>query len=465
MSARIIRLVSSLSFILIFSVALRIAVAFYLGEDVVALPGTADQVSYHNLALRVLNGYGFSFGEAWWPVTGAGEPTAHWSYLYTFYLVFIYSIFGPHPLAARLVQVLIVGLMQPYIAFRLAQAAFNSTAGVLERIAKYVPIISAGITAVYLYFIYYSATLMTEAFFITAVMAVILISINLKDNITKPGIWKKAVLLGLTISIAVLLRQLFLLFLPFLFVWLFVAVLKINAWRRALGCLAIASSVLLAAILPVSYYNYIRFNRFVLLNTNAGYVLFWANHPIHGTHFRPASEMGKTYQKLVPAELRSLDEAALDQELLKFGVNFIVEQPGRFVLLSLSRIPAYFKFWPDSASGKISNLARVGSFGLFLPFILYGIVRPFLNLRRMAGNTFASFAVSPIGLLYLFVFVYTMIHILTWTLVRYRLPVDAILVVFAGFALAELTSYIGWFFEKRKVKERQATSGHSMVLD
>ena len=306
---------------------------------------------------------------------------------------------------------------------------------------------------------------MTEAFFITAVMAVILISINLKDNITKPGIWKKAVLLGLTISIAVLLRQLFLLFLPFLFVWLFVAVLKINAWRRALGCLAIASSVLLAAILPVSYYNYIRFNRFVLLNTNAGYVLFWANHPIHGTHFRPASEMGKTYQKLVPAELRSLDEAALDQELLKFGVNFIVEQPGRFVLLSLSRIPAYFKFWPDSASGKISNLARVGSFGLFLPFILYGIVRPFLNLRRMAGNTFASFAVSPIGLLYLFVFVYTMIHILTWTLVRYRLPVDAILVVFAGFALAELTSYIGWFFEKRKVKERQATSGHSMVLD
>jgi hypothetical protein len=193
--------------------------------------------------------------------------------------------------------------------------------------------------------------------------------------------------------------------------------------------------------------------------------LFWANHPIHGTKFIPADEMGKVYQKLVPNDLRSLDEAALDQELLKLGINFVFEEPGRFLLLSLSRIPEFFRFWPDPDSGTMSNLARVGSFGLFLPFILYGLVRALLSSWRPAAHTPQSFVLSPMGLLYLWILVFTSIHILTWTLVRYRLPVDAILVLFAGLSLAELTSYLGWLFEKRKGRDARSKQDHSMALD
>jgi hypothetical protein len=42
----------------------------------------------------------------------------------------------------------------------------------------------------------------------------------------------------------------------------------------------------------------------VLINTNAGYAFFWANHPIYGAHFVPilTPEMG-TYQSLIPQEL------------------------------------------------------------------------------------------------------------------------------------------------------------------
>jgi hypothetical protein len=35
-----------------------------------------------------------------------------------------------------------------------------------------------------------------------------------------------------------------------------------------------------------------------------------------------------------------------------------------------------------------------------------------------------------------------MIHILTWTMVRYRLPVDAVLLVFAGLAVVDLVERI-----------------------
>lgn len=67
--ARMIKAKRYLAIILILSVILRLAAAIYLGDTVEILPGTYDQVSYHNLALRVLDGHGFSFDREWWPVT------------------------------------------------------------------------------------------------------------------------------------------------------------------------------------------------------------------------------------------------------------------------------------------------------------------------------------------------------------------------------------------------------------
>ena len=49
-----------------------------------------------------------------------------------------------------------------------------------------------------------------------------------------------------------------------------------------------------------------------------------------------------TYADLIPVELRDLDEATLDQELLGRGIGIVRGDPGRYGLLSLSRIPAPF---------------------------------------------------------------------------------------------------------------------------
>jgi hypothetical protein len=90
-------------------------------------------------------------------------------------------------------------------------------------------------------------------------------------------------------------------------------------------------------------------------------------------------------------------------------------------------------------SGTLSNISRVGSFGLFLPFMLYGLIRPLVRTGRPPRRELLSF---PITLLYLYVIVYTAIHILTWAQVRYRIPVDIVLVIFAALALAELVEYV-----------------------
>jgi hypothetical protein len=139
---------------------------------------------------------------------------------------------------------------------------------------------------------------------------------------------------------------------------------------------------------------------------------------------------------LIPSELLSLDEAELDQTLLMRGIGFIRDDPRRYLMLSISRIDEYFMFWPSAESSLISNVSRVFSFGLLWPFMAYGLIS---HVRR-------SFS-SEILLLYLFITIYTAIHLLSWALIRYRLPVDAVLIIFAGATLVEI---------QMKLAQRQA---------
>lgn len=416
-------LAQPLPLILAISVFLRVAAAIAMGDTVVELPGIFDQVSYHNLALRVVGGYGFTFGEQWWPITPAGAPTAHWSFLYTLYLVLIYSIFGPHPLIARILQAVIVGILHPYITFRVGETIFSRNVG----------LVASAIAAVYVYFFYYGAALMTEPFYITAILFSLYFAVSFAQTKDKQRDMKLSLALGLSLGIAVLLRQVFLLFVPFLFLWMWY-----TRFRRRVGLpllpTVISIFIVVLLILPITYFNYSRFGRFVLLNTNSGYAFFWGNNPIYGTKFIPILPT-ETYQDLIPQELRHLDEAALDQALLKRGIQFVLDDPTRYALLSLSRIPPYFMFWYSPESSTLSNISRIGSFGIFLPFMLYGL---FLAIKQNRKDLLGS----PVGLMVLFTVVYSGVHILTWTLIRYRLPVDAALLPFAGLALVEIVQRV-----------------------
>ncbi len=407
--------------IIFISVCLRVGVSFYMGNKVVELPGIFDQLSYHNLALRVLGGHGFTFGELWWPITRAGEPTAHWSFPYTLYLVAIYGLFGSHPVDARILQAIVVGILHPYVAYLIGKKAFDRNVG----------LIAAAVTALYIYYIYYGAALMTEPFYITAILFSLYFSMQLREKQNKKKDFLLGMALGLSLGLTVTLRQVFLLFIPFLFAWLWFAHFKNT---RSLPVLSTVLSIVVIVlfILPITYYNYSRFHRFVLLNTNSGYAFFWGNNPIYGTKFIPILTTSQ-YRGMIPEEVRHLDEAALDSELLKRGIQFVVQDPKRFILLSLSRIPSYFMFWYSPASGMLSNISRIGSFGIMLPFMLYGL---FLSIKR--SRNFLELVISPAGLLMLFALVYSSIHILTWTLIRYRLPVDAVLIPFSALALQDV---------------------------
>lgn len=389
--------------IVLLAILVRVPVAFLMGDQVTVLPGIHDQVSYDALARRLLAGEGYSFPEKWYPFTPADTPTAHWSFTYPLYLAGVYGLAGYHPLVARLLQAVVGGALICWLVYRIGRRVASEEVGLA----------AAALAAVYGYFIYYNAALMTETFFIVFVLWALYLGIELKEKPTLARwLW-----LGLALGMAGLLRQTVLLFVPFLFLWLFWEVRKPPAqkWNVLLPI-----GVIVLLILPWTIRNYLVYDQLLPLNSNAGYAFYASNNPNLATDWSNEEVVVP-----VPLELAGQNEAELNQALTRMGMELILADPTRYLLLTLDKTREYFKFWPSSESSPISNLNRVLSFGLYLPFMLLGL---FLSLPRWRDFL-------P---LYLFIVIHTGIHLLTWPAPRYRLPVDAVSMIFAGLALLEL---------------------------
>ena len=396
-----------LTLILAAAILIRIPIALLMGDQVTVLPGIHDQVSYDALARSLLDGRGYSFTKNWYPFTPANTPTAHWSFLYPLYLAGVYAVTGYHPLAARLLQGIVGGALVCYLVYLIGRRVTDEVTG----------LVGAALAAVYGYFIYYNMALMTETFFIVLVLFSLYLGLELKE---KPVLARWA-LLGLALGMAGLLRQTVLLFVPFLLLWLFweLKKSKVHWWHFAVPIV-----IVVLFIAPWTIRNYVVYHRFLPLNSNAGYAFYASNHPHLGTRWSNDHIVVP-----VPEELAGQNEAELNKALTRKGMEFILADPGRYLRLTLNKTLEYFKFWPSSDSSQISNLNRVLSFGLYLPFMLLGLYLSFSRWRNFVP-------------LYLFMVIHTGIHLLSWPSLRYRLPVDAVLMVFAGLTIVELAKQL-----------------------
>ncbi len=411
--------------ILIGSVLLRLAVAVYLGNEVNAPALLTDQQSYHSLGARLIAGYGFSFDQGWYPFTPANTPTAHWSFLYSLFVAGVYALLGVHPLAVRLVQAVLGGLLLPWMAYRLAKALFRPPLRE-PRESEPLALLAALFTALYPYFILYSATLMTETFYTVATLWSLERSLVLTDQIrarpTARPLRSSAVPLGLSLGIGTVLRQSLLPWVPVLFLYLLWVGWRAGRLRATVQGLGVAGLILVACILPWTIRNYLVYDDFLLLNSNTGYAMYSAQHPLHGTNFREFEAAP------LPEGCWGRPEPELDRLLMRQGIQFILDDPGRYLLLSLSRGRAFFEFWPTADTTLLHNVGRTASFGLVLPFLIYGLVLAIRDPEFRDRNL----------LLFLFSSFYTFLHMLTWAMVRYRLPIDAALMPLVAWAVRDL---------------------------
>ena len=388
--------------ILLVAALARLLTAVYLGDRADTWP-VHDQDSYDALAQRVLAGKGFTFDRPWYPWVPPETPTSYYSSTMVLYLAGIYALFGYHPLAARIITALI-GTGSCYLVYRLGRRLFSVQVGLL----------AAGLTAVYAYLVYFSATLMTETLFIAAILLALDTSLDLVERST----WGRWLRLGLTLAIAVLFRMAVLPFVFLLLIWIaFKSKKRPRLYHVLLPLLIIA-----LAVSPWTVRNYRLYGRFMLSESQFGHVFWNANHPDRGASYDFEES---AWVAPLPEDIRDLNEADKTYILLARGIRNVLADPVRFLILSLNRAVVMFMFWPSPHSPLISNVSRVFSFGILFPFMLYGLFLSFRNWRRCT-------------LLYLFMIVHVSVYLTSWVLIRYRLPIDPLLILFAALALLDI---------------------------
>lgn len=392
-----------LFWILLVALVLRVLAALMLGNDVSGFSGAHDEISYSALGHRFAEGDGLTFPEDWYPWIAADAPQSYYSASMSLMLGLIYMAFGYQPVIARLIMGLlstaIVGLL-----YLLTRRLFN------ERVALF----TAAIAAVYGYLIFYGVTLVTETPFIFGLLIALYLCYEIVED-PSPAKW---IALGLALAVTVLFRMAVVFFIPFLLAWVFYR----QARYRIYVLLPVITIIL--AVMPFTIRNYTLWGQFELLETQFGHVFWNGNHPDHNGDFHPF----KVFP--IPDEVLALDnDSKITKALLAKGIENVLNDPGHFIMLTITRLREFFKFWPTADSSALANLIRVFSFGLLWPVALAGIV---FSLRQWRS-------LSP---LWLFMLLHTGVYASSWTMIRYRVPLDAILVIFAGLAVAVLAEVV-----------------------
>lgn len=289
-----------------------------------------------------------------------------------------------------------------YIVGRVAYVLFKSTQAVVLAVA---------IAAFYPFFIYYSSLILSETLFLFFVSLIFLslFTCNAKNC------WQVGVLLGL----GHLVRPTFIYFLPFMWGWLY--------FFRKIRSVPLVLSMLcfVIVVLPWGIRNYSVLGEFHVTTSISGRVLWEGNNPwnltggVSGSFTDPHKHLEN-----LPEGLNELER---DNWKKDQAVAFIKENPVHFVRLSLKKFSRFWHLWPnhESFDSWKYKLASLGSFGVVLVLFL---MSPFIVTTNREKLFF----------LYLFVLYYTAIHMVTIGSIRYRLPIEPLLIAIAGATLATI---------------------------
>ncbi len=403
--------------VLLAALLLRIPVAMWLPEQVV----WPDGRRYERVAMNLLEGQGF--GDL--VENRRSVPTQ------PLFIAAVYSVFGKSYLALRLVSA-IVGAISCVVAFLLARSLFGATVGVLAGL----------VVAAYPHLVYLSALFEYPQTLGILFLATFLLLLYRFDANRRPWtLFMASVLLGATI----LTLPTLLLFAP---VFVLLALKRDVDWRRNAAYVAVAIAGLVITVGSWTLRNYAAYDRVVIVNA-AGGANFWAaNNEAYARWGKEGSvpmctgphgvtsyclEDRQIQQELQARNLTRTERVlAHERAAWEHGLRFVREAPGRFVKLAFTKFLQFWSPWPDAVH---TGPARGGSSRdaisavTYIPLLLLALVGLFLSAKEHAQKLIPIYLLIAVFVAPFTVFLPTM---------RYRLPIDFLLAIFAAIPLARL---------------------------
>jgi 4-amino-4-deoxy-L-arabinose transferase-like glycosyltransferase len=346
-----------------------------------------------------------------------GRPSAYWPPGYPLFLAAIYQLFGVNIVAVRVVQCLI-GAGTVAVVHRIARRVLDRNGACLAALA----------TALYPLFIYSTGADMPVTLQIALIAGGVLLTLVAAERGSAWAALGAGLLGAWATLVAASALPAFLLFAT----WM--------AWNRdgiADRSRSRSIRLALACLLPIvvivgawTVRNQRAFGHPVLVSTNGGYNLWLGNHPgVKASTGNRAEVPGTDEVPGMEAEAAGIwslpgNEATRDSAFSRRALEYIAADVPRFLQLSLSKSLELWALYPrpmneDRPRLGLEKLASLLSYGLLLPFALVWL---FVSLPR-----------SRVALLVLLLFlIYSMVHAVILSKVRFRLPLDSFVIIYGS---------------------------------
>jgi len=325
----------------------------------------------------------------------------------------VFSATGISFTAARLFQCVLF-LLAGWVAFSLGRELAGDVGG----------LVTLALVSVYPYFIFFAGQVGTEAPALVAIPAVVLAGVRAARRPTA----QRTLVLGAVVAVATLVRASVLDFIVVVPVALaFATGLRDLRWLRGT---ALALIAFLGVYLPWCAVNRHYFGEWIATPTiGSGIMLYQTalrmTMPDHAERwaFMKSEVMPKYYY---PPGASHAQRLAGDRYLASEGKRMILENLDRYPEIMWFNFKRFWQFYPRyKTAGPTRLFYRVvglATYGLLFPFLLVGLA---VGLRRY----------RELSILYLFIGYFTAVHVVLFGKLRYRIPMDPLLLAFAAFGL------------------------------
>jgi 4-amino-4-deoxy-L-arabinose transferase-like glycosyltransferase len=385
-------------------------------------------VEYGTIARNIVNGTGFA--RAIVPGEAVRLTSSH-APLYPLFLALFYQ-FGIKPtsfLIIQLIQALLSALVI-VLSYKIALLIFSKKVAALT---------AFGVTF-YPPFIYYCAKLVPTTFFLFLLSLTVFLILSFKRHN-----WPLNILTGVVFGLTILCDPLAFTLYPALVIWYFLR----KDFNLKKLFLTIIISIL--TIIPWTLRNYIVHKEFIPITTQFG-VNFWIGNNPHATgtdYYRVYSIkdenyilMTQTLPRKTRLELTNMNEIEQSRFYMKEGIDFINQNPTKFLELLGKKF--YYYWWmapPGINASKDVAKHKYLLIIFYLPTLILGIYGILMSLKHKNIRM-----ISLIIMLIIFIpSVYAIAHT---GLMRYRLPLEPFLIMFAAFAIFNLLEWTSPYHSK-----------------
>jgi 4-amino-4-deoxy-L-arabinose transferase-like glycosyltransferase len=367
----------------------------------------SDMVVYDSNAREILAGHGI-------PATGkAGDQYP----LYPYFLAGIYAICGFSYRAVWIVQAFI-GAITCVLVFLLAKRISDD---------PWVAILAGGLAAIYPDLILHCGSLLIETLY-TFLLLLILLTWQMALQRRRAS-WYIAV--GCIIGLAELTRSAIMFFLPLAI--LFQIILLWPKWKTALVyIMGIALGILLIWS-PWLLRNQLNYG--TLFTSNEMGFGFWGGN-------NPVADGSWTFDKHISSEqmayIESISPADANKYALNQGLNWIRENPQKFIVLLGKKLHVLVSLKPDS-------IYKGNFFGPYYELFIPTIAKAFLWILTLIGliGTINNWRIY--GLLYSLLLGHVIMTLILFGYARYLVPLIPALSILAAQGVLLLLQYIDFF--------------------